>query len=793
MPRLSFDPIGDGWFPVVALLAVLVVGLLCLRSREPGIPPSRRRAELAIRLIVVFLFAVLFARPSVVSVEKEELPASVAFLCDLSESMAIRDAEGNASRYEAMQKAFADANASFRALCEKFDAHVYGFGESIEELEVADGKILFPQTPTGSESKIGDALAEVARATAGKRLVGVAVLSDGAQRAKIAEDAVSPQDAALRLRDAERKIFAVPFGSDDASATARDVAVLDLRANDHVFLGNELTVSGRVRLLGCAGLKVPLTLSLEKEPGKMETVARTTIEPTNADATFPYQFTCKPETPGEWKLSVAADVQRGELVETNNELGAFVEAIDRGVDALYIEGTRRYEQNFLRAALNSASDVRVRYWRPPTTSMIAKSPDMTEAEMVADYARSRKPLDKTFFSEGKYAVYILGDVDATAFQPNELKALLKLVQDGAGLIVLAGERSLSLGGYADTPLANALPVQTSAADRLPLDVDLTAMDANEEESRRMRFDGAFRALPAPSQGRDNYVVQLNLDPQKNKETWLGMPDLTSVYRLGRLKPDARVLLNAFPVGSTGTPDEKAEPLPLLVAQRYGEGRVVALATDSTWRWRMRGKEEEHAKFWRQLLLWSAKFDELLEGELAVEMDRSRFATDESVEFRALYRPKPDEDATGFKVRATIVAPDGSREPVDMSDENGVWKGVDKNTGEPGDYLVEAELLSPTGSVLQTARARFLVFERNIELERPEGNRATLENLATTTGGKTIEPKEFAAFVDETLRSRETFVDVREVKKSLYDVWPVFWAFVALMTLDWILRKRWGMV
>ena len=163
MPRLSFDPIGDSWTLVAALLAALVVGLFCLRPKEPGTSTSRRRAEFVIRLTVVLLFAVLFARPSVVSEEKEELPASIAFLCDLSESMSIRDAGDNASRYEVLQKAFDDASGPFRALCEKFDVHVYGFGDSLEELDVEDGKILFPQTPTGSETKIGDALTEIAR------------------------------------------------------------------------------------------------------------------------------------------------------------------------------------------------------------------------------------------------------------------------------------------------------------------------------------------------------------------------------------------------------------------------------------------------------------------------------------------------------------------------------------------------------------------------------------------------------------------------------------------------------
>lgn len=793
MPRLSFDPLGASWTLVVALLAALIVGLIFLRSKEPGVSLFRRRAELAIRLVVVLLFAVLFTRPSIVTTEKEELPASVVFLCDVSESMSIRDAQGNASRYEALQNAFESASGPFRALCEQFDVRVYGFGDSVEELDIIDGKVQFPAKAEGSETKIGAALVEIARATAGKRLLGAALLSDGAQRAKIPEEDVPAQDAALRLRDAERPIFPVPFGSNAAAVTLRDVAVLDLRANDHVFLGNELTVSGRVRLSGCADLDVPLTLSLETEPGVMQVVAQTTLSAKSPDATIPYQFACRPEKPGSWKLSVSAALQQDELVETNNELSAFVEAIDRGLDALYIEGTRRYEQNFLRAALDSASDVRVQYWRPPTTSMIAKSPDMTEAEMVAEYARSRKSLETTFFGEGKYAAYILGDVDASAFQPNELKALTQRVEDGAGLVVLAGERSLSLGGYAETPLAKAFPVQTSAADRLTLDSDLATMDATADNAQRIRIKGAFRALPAPTEGRDNFIAQLSLDAKKNKELWLGMPDLDTIYRLGRLKPNAQTFLNAYPVGASGKPDEKAAPYPLLVAQQYGEGRVVVLATDSTWRWRMRGNEEEHAKFWRQLILWVAKFDELLEGELAIKLDRSRFATDEPVEFSAQYRPKPNEDAAGLKIRATIKGPDGSEERVGLTDEDGVWKGLGSKTSAPGDYIVEAELLSPTGSVLQTAQARFLVFSQNIELERPEANRAALENLALTTGGKTVDPEEFGAFLEELLQQREMIADYREVKRTLYDSWAFFGTFVALMTLNWILRKKWGMV
>ncbi len=785
MPRLLFQPLGDSWALVFILLVALVVGLLTLSPKESGLSPTTRRVEFGLRLALVAIFAILFSRPSLVRTEREELPASVLFLCDVSESMSIRDEEGGVSRYDAMRASFESARDSFRALCEKFDARVVGFGDGIEEIEVEDGVPRFPENPLARETRLGDALDDSLRSTAGKRLLGVVVASDGTQRARD-PDAATPQDVALRLRDAERPVFAVPFGSKDASATILDVDVSDLRANDRVFLGNELKVAGQVRLLGCAGRQIPLTLSLETSPGVMEVVDQTTLTPKSNDATLSYQFACAPQSAGEWKLCVSSPIQDGELVATNNELGTFVEAVDGGLDVLYIEGARRYEQNFLRAALESSSDVRVHYWRPSTAALVAKSPGATETEMIAASTKSRKSL-VDLFTPGKYAAYVLGDVDSTAFQPNELKALAESIEQGAGLVVLAGERSLSFGGYAESPLADAFPVQTFQSDRLPLDSDLATFDANASESQRARFHGEFRATPVQSEGRDDFIVRLSGDRKKNRELWNALPPLSEVYRVGKVKPNATTVLSA-----ESTTDKKTT-LPLLITQQYGAGRVAVMATDSTWRWRMRGAEEAHEKFWRQLFLWVAKFDELLEGELAVELDQTRFEPDEKIPFRIAYRPKQGENVENMRVQATIVAPDGTRESVDLTEEKGVWSGVGYKTSGVGDYSVEATAIAASGAPIQTARARFLVRERNLELERPIASPDTLENLAATTEGKVVKPNELKELIDDFLKRRETIVDEREVKRSLYDSWAVFLAFVALATADWIWRKRRGMV
>ncbi len=292
-----------------------------------------------------------------IRVEKEELPVATAILCDLSESMTIPDGDGS-TRYDSMRAILEQSRDSLKKLGENVETLCYGFGESTVELGVNDGAIDFPDAPTEQETLLGAALEDVARRNAGKRLLSVLVLSDGAQRDSDLSDP-TPQEAALRLRGAERRVDVLPIGvSDDARGTL-DVSVAELRANDRVFVGNELAVSGRLRAIGLKGREIPLNLELETAPGVMTVVAQTTLTPASDDATIPWRLLCKPSTPGEWKLRVSSPVLQGELLDSNNEMSAFVQAIDGGVKTLYVEGTRRYEQKFLRAALDASSDVLV--------------------------------------------------------------------------------------------------------------------------------------------------------------------------------------------------------------------------------------------------------------------------------------------------------------------------------------------------------------------------------------------------------------------------------------------------
>ena len=60
-----------------------------------------------------------------------------------------------------------------------------------------------------------------------------------------------------------------------------------------------------------------------------------------------------------------------------------------------------------------------------------------------------------------YDAVLLSNVPATAFTLRQMETLRSYVQDlGGGLLMLGGDQSFGLGGYADTPLEEILPVRT---------------------------------------------------------------------------------------------------------------------------------------------------------------------------------------------------------------------------------------------------------------------------------------------------------------------------------------------
>ncbi len=172
-----------------------------------------------------------------------------------------------------------------------------------------------------------------------------------------------------------------------------------------VFVKTEMAIHGEVKISGYVNKPIPVRLLMGRSEDEMKLIARDDDQGDRDGQIVPVDFVYTPEEAGEFKLTLEAVRQPGELVTTNNRQSAFVQVLKGGLHVLYIEGNLRAEEKLLRMSLDSSRDIKL--------DSIRIDPQHKETR-PGDFAELLKP--------GKYDVYILGDLDRDAFEPGELEA-----------------------------------------------------------------------------------------------------------------------------------------------------------------------------------------------------------------------------------------------------------------------------------------------------------------------------------------------------------------------------------
>ena len=750
MVRLSFYPVGDHYLWVV-VAALALMAMLAIGPSAASLTRGRRLFLAGLRVAVILLVILAMLRPTLVYTKTTKQAATLVVLSDQSKSMSVRDMAGGRSRYEAMRDALQDAQGDLKRLASDFEVKAYGFDAEAHPIDVVEGRLKLPERPEGEQTAIGSVLEDVVRNEAGKRILGVLLLSDGAQRAYPPRD-VLPQTAASRLKSLGYPLYTCRFGQARGLGQTQDVAVSNLLANPTVFVKNELTVSAEVRVDGYANRDLPVNLLFETSPGKMEVVDQKTIRATADGQIIPVRFQYLPKTPGEYKVTVEAAEQDGELVTTNNRLSTFVRVLKGGLNVLYLE-TPRPELRFLRRSLDASPDIRVDY-----LPFDPRHPEDRPADL------------EERFEPGKYEVYILGDIDSSAFTPKQLQTLADSVARGAGLIMLGGSHSFGPGGYADTPLADVLPIRMDRLERQPL---------NGPEASDLQLLGPQAMLPT-TRARNHFALMLTGTPQENLDLWKQLPPLDGANRFRGLKPDAQVLAAT------------AQDQPLLVAHTFGNGRTMAFAGDSTWKWVLHGFGNAHKRFWRQTILWLARKDESLEGNVWIRLAQRRFGPGQRVEFAVGADAPNGEPVANASFHAEILPPEGDPLAVDLVRNGGQTTGSFRQTPKAGDYTIRLTA-DKDGQPLGSTQARFLVFEENLELDNAAADATVLDSLAAMTGGKSLAPEELPELIRQLMRQTDRLEVKTEAKQSLWDGWPFFFLLIGLLGTEWYLRKCWGLV
>jgi hypothetical protein len=81
----------------------------------------------------------------------------------------------------------------------------------------------------------------------------------------------------------------------------------------------------------------------------------------------------------------------------------------------------------------------------------------------------------------------------------------------------------------------------------------------------------------------------------------------------------------------------------------------------------------------------------------------------------------------------------------------------------------------------------------LELNNPAADVGALESLAAMTEGKSLAPEQLPSLLEEIKAGSKSLEIETQSKETLWDRWPFFLVFVSILALEWVLRKRWGLV
>jgi hypothetical protein len=293
-------------------------------------------------------------------------------------------------------------------------------------------------------------------------------------------------------------------------------------------------------------------------------------------------------------------------------------------------------------------------------------------------------------------------------------------------------------------------------------------------------------------GEFKYFMQLTDKKDQADVAWKNLHALEGVTLLGKPKPASKVIAE-----TDATP-----PLPLLVAGRDGEGRTLAFGGDTTNLWIHDAESKAmHHQFWRRMVTWLAKQDQM-EGSVRVIPETRRLAMQNDLLFRVEMRNKgnmPIEDGT-YKVE--VFGPNNLHKTVATVRSGKETRGTFVNTEAPGEYRIEVSGYGKDANgeeVNDTASARFMVFDDDLEMTRRAADHEFLKKLSAAGGGEFHLAKELGTFLQQVQRQPQ------ERKRSATNLWPnwrttkvspflmlFFLVFVATLTGEWLLRRRWGM-
>gem|GEM_PF-1802735 len=771
--------------PVAHVMLLMLCGgaaLWCAleqyRARRAALSAQRSAACVLLRSCAFLALLLILSRPvwSWTSIELEK-PLLVVLLDD-SRSMAIEDAASDRERItraDVVNEELARASGAIRRLDALYDVRLLSIGNPAALTRS------WRLEPTAPASALAAGLRGAARARSrhGDPPVATLLISDGAENVAAAN---VTRQAAAELGKQHTALLAIgvgPRGGDRAAVYIEPLA-LPARIGRH----ERLRVPVRMRVSGIEDQQLLLEAAWTSRPPQSQV-----IEIGDEQTIAVGEFDMAAPGAGAHRLTVRATLP-ADLGAGSFSRSAIVEVRDDAIRVLFVDGRPRSELAFASRGLTADKqfDVSVR--------------------LLTSSAPRAKTVDWSGFD-----VVVLGMVSDEQISATALDDLAAAVTDrGVGLLLAGGRTLFASRAYRRSDLNDVSPVGFGLASDNPI------------------VDAPFVPTHA---GAAHAVLAGAASDAAGRHDWSALPALASAARFHTPRTLATVLAT----------DGAAHPL--LVAQEVGRGRCLAAAWDATWPWALASDEGMalHRGIWRQMASWLANrrpsawvisdrdrysLSALRSGRQRVRLHAgisniealgSDFRTESLAVRMRLRRKEPTDSAPASASGASDHTSTGDWLDVALRREGADWYAELPDALQSDTWLADGDFelefaagsddlskQAPKNAASATrpsklplvAHTRFRVRQVDLELAEPTANLDLLRACAAATAevdGGYYAIGDLGTLLDE-LAARDRR---RRVERAVaFDPaqrrpWLVWWTLFAALGLEWMLRKRSGLV
>lgn len=732
----------------LAALALLILQFINLKRR---LKLGQSVFLTLLRASVYALLVFFLLGPALIDKRVTKLRRPLTVLIDSSQSMAFpasnkpgADGKPGPSRFDLVRSKLTEGqDSAIQKLSRDYDLRLFRFGASLE-----------PIAPTGitqlkaqdQGSRLLEILENIGKDAAAQ--TGIVLFTDGITNGERKSLENSP---ALRV-----PVFAIGAGESEGFT---DVRIAELRAPEFAFRGREFKLDVIVQASAFQGKSVPVNFYRGKNLITSKVVA---IDADSFEQKVTLSYT--PKEIGTHSFSVEIPAQPGEQIAQNNHKEFKVDAQRDKIRVLTLSGSPAWNYRFLRMAMKQDPLIELVsfvFLRTPTDTV-----DVPENRL----SLIPFPIDDLFTEELKnFDVVVFDDFSHRSyFNPAYLDRVRDFVRDGGALAMFGGARSFDAGGYGESSLKEVLPVE----------IDGKGVFQN---------GSTVRPALTPA-GKAHPLTRLLPDPRSNEEVWSKLPPLNGYNAVRAARGEVLLTTGSDGVGA-----------PLLAVGRFGKGRTMALLSDDAWRWNfiaVGNKEtpQHHLKLIRQSVRWLAQEPSFEQVQLRA-IPTARPGEKTAIKLRVLKDDfLPTRQAS---VQLRVFGPEGEPTLIAATPEREEGEySADYTPTREGTYRVEAEA-NLGGKVLGKDKTSFSVAFAYGETDDGRPRPDLLKKIAEASKGEFIPLSQWNDKTLERIAAKiETIAPSEIIEQRQTKLWNNLWPFgiiLALLSVEWWMRRKWGLI